>query len=131
MTIKTEITRTFDNNYVQVEVTPKNGDVHYYKLPANYADSFQKEYKETSKKHLWIDRLVTVVGVFGSVFLASLYTKKLENFTSKMIMEIGAGLLGGTCTAYICEVFNKKSHDNMLNKYSAKQIHYDDNNPAK
>ena len=127
MSITTAVTRRFDNNYVQVDITPKNGDVKYYKLPEAKADSFQKEYVQNSKDQYWKDTAITIGSIFGTIILAALCTKKIENSTLRMAIGIGGGLTGGLGSSVICEKLNENSHKKLLKKYNAEQLDYSKN----
>ena len=127
MAITTAVTRKFDNNYVQVDATTRNGDTKYYKLPAAKADSFQKEYIQNSKEQWWKEVALTTVSVIGAIILASLATKKVESSAARMAVGVGAGAVGGIGSGFLAAKMNVNSHQKLLKKYGAEQLYFEEN----
>lgn len=127
MAITTAVTRKFDNNDVQVEVTSKRQELRYYRVPANNADSFQREYKKNSSKMPWINTGLTLGAIVATIVPVSLLTNKIESRSIRMVLGVLAGLTGGIGSMYLGSEIEAKSHKKLLNKYNAQEIDYSEN----
>lgn len=126
MAITSSVTKNLDNNYVQVEIQSKNRETMYYKVPENKADSFQKEYKKNSKKMPWINTGLTLGAIILAVFPMSLLTQKIEQKSLRMAIGVIAGIIGGVGSMYLGTEIESKSHKNLLKKYNAEKINYEE-----
>ena len=124
MAITTAVTRKMDNNYVQVEVKARKDDVRYYKVPEQYADTFQKEYVANSKKMSRLSNLMFFLSFPVTVGLSYLCTKKLDNKNLRMAIGVCAGIIGGVGTSYAGVNMTTKNHKAFLEKYNSEEIDY-------
>ena len=122
MAISSAVTRKLDNGYVQVEIGPMNREPHYYKVPESKADEFQHEYKSNSKKVNLASAGIMFAAVAATLFPTAYFTKKVENRTLKTFLQIGAGILGGVCSMFVCNKIEMNSHKKLLDKYNAALI---------
>ena len=117
MTIKSAVTKRFDNGYVQVEIESKRQDTRYYKVPEAKADMFQRVYKNNSKKMPWINTGLTLGAIVATIFPIYLLTKKLQSKSARTLIGVLAGLTGGIGSMYLGANIEANSHDKLLKKY--------------
>lgn len=125
MGVNTEITRRFDNNYVQVDITAKKSPTRYYKVPVQNADKFASEYKKQDKKITIATNTFFGIGVLAGTIIASTITKKLSK---SKILQYLVGTLGGIGGAigsvFLSGDYIEKKQNKLLKEYGAKEIFY-------
>jgi len=124
MAVTTAVTRKFDNNFVQVEVKAKKDEPRYYKVPADKADSFQKEYVANSKKMRRLSDAMFFLSFPVTIGLSYLCTKKIESKNLRMLIGVIAGIVGGVGTSYAGVNMTIKNHKEFLEKYNSEEIDY-------
>jgi len=125
MNFTTQITRTFNDNTVQVEIKSKKGDNRYYKVPADKADSFQKEYIKNSKKTYNRSLFANFASAVGAVAIAVMATGNMASKFWRGAISLASGLVIGTFVSVTGHKSAIKSHKEMLEKYNASELHYD------
>ena len=125
MNFTTQITRTFNDNTVQVEIKSKKGDNRYYKVPADKADSFQKEYVKNSKKSYNKSLIANFLAAVGAVGVALVATESMTNKLWRGGISLVSGLIIGSFVSITGHKIAVKSHKEMLDKYNASELHYD------
>ena len=129
MNFTTQITRTFNDNTVQVEVKSKKGVNRYYKVPADKADSFQKEYVKKSKKSYSSALLANFAAAAGAVAIAVIATGSMASKLWRGVISAVSGLVIGTFVSVTGHKNEVKSHKELLNKYNASELHYNNKLP--
>ena len=124
MTLTSAITKKFDNNYVQVEISSNKQESVYYKVPEDKADAFQREFIQYSKKTPWISMGMTLGAITALIVPVSFLTKKIASRTARMFLGTLAGLTGGVGSMYLGTRMQEKNYSKMLNKYDAQELDY-------
>ena len=125
MSVEATVSKQLDNNFVQVDITSKNANPKYYKVPAKTADSFMKTYKKQEQKSLMISNVSFALSCVTGCFLTNALTKK---FIKSAFAKYTVNTLGGIALsiATMLGVGNMLSSQkqNMLQKHGAQEISY-------
>ncbi len=124
MGIDTKITRQLDNNYVQVDVTSKKTEPRYFKVPAQKADSFAKNYKKTDKRISYLTNTAFVVSTFAGCIGANMLTKNMANKTLKFVLCTAAGIGGAIASIFATSSYIESQQDKLMKTHQAKEIYY-------
>ena len=124
MALTTEVTKKFNNGYVQVTVNSKNNGSKYYKVPENRADEFQAEYKKNKKKLNWSTTGIMLATIAAVLTPVAFFSKKIENKTYRTLLGIAAGVVGGIGSMLVTNKIEMNSHAKLLKKYNASTIDY-------
>ncbi len=125
MSVSASITRKLDNNYVQVDITSKKTEPHYYKVPELNADRFCKEFQKTDKQMSRLSDFSSIISTIAGCVIIGLITKKLGG-AARMVLGILGGIAAGFGSTFVCSDIMNKKYDQMLAKYGAEEIDYDD-----
>lgn len=125
MAVDLKISRKLDNNYVQVDVSSKNMQTKYYRVPQNKADSFCANYKKNDKSMNFKSNAAFIGAAFAGCIGASFLTKNLKS-AAKFAIGIVSGVVCGTAATYGMAGAMEKSYKNLLATHGAEQIFYDD-----
>lgn len=122
MGLQSTITHRFDNGYVLVEIGSRNKEPHYYTLPENKADEFQREYKKNSNKLGWASAGVMLAAIAAVLTPVALTTKNIQNKFARNALGVAAGIAGGIGSMFINYKLETNSHQKLLKKYDAKIV---------
>ena len=124
MAVHPHITRTLDNNYVQIDVNSKKAPTRYFRVPKTLADEFCKSYKKRDKRDTLISNGVT----FGSGILACAaiypFTRKIGS-TARMTLGIIGGIAAAIGSTILANKIMIPKHEKFIKSFNAEEIYYD------
>ena len=118
-----QITRTLDNGYVQVEVSPPNKPVRSYKLPTENAEHFCNNYDKNGKKMRVLSDLLTFSFAMLGFYAANKLSKNLSKALN--VLSIAVGCIGlSTLGTFIGTKITASNYKKFMNEHKAEEIKY-------
>lgn len=124
MSISVKITKPLENGYNQVDAEYSSGYKRYYKVPKNNSKIFAQEYKLQEKKLNTYTNIAYFVSVFAGVLGASLFTRKIEGWMKKFMIQFTSAISLTALTMFGMNEYSKSNHDKLMKKYDSKEIFY-------
>lgn len=123
MSVDIKVTRRLPNDYVQIDVTPKNADTRHYKVPIDKADSFTADYKKYDSKTRTNATILSTCMMLAGGFAGAIIPKLLKGkgFFSIIFGVVGA-LAGDVCATTITSKNMQKNEAALLKANDAKEF---------
>lgn len=130
MAVDIKVTRKLPDNYVQVDVTPKNMETRHYKMPADQVDSFTASYKQYDSKTRVNSTVLLVLMVLAGAFTGTIIPKLLKaNTLFRVIGGVIGAFAGDIGSTMITAKNMEKNETALLKAHGAKELIYNKPNP--
>lgn len=123
MSADVKITKQLDNNHVQIDITGKNVQPRYYKVPNNKADYFVKTYEKQSKNISTLSFIALITASLAGVLAVRPFTKKLDSLP-KFLLNTTGGIAGAVLGSLGVAQYMENSQDKLMETSNAQEIYY-------
>lgn len=124
MAITTNITRTLNNGYVQVDSTEKNGYKRFYRVPQRNAKVFAKELEHQEKNLKIVSNVTFFASILAGVFGAAHFTKNMESRLIQFLIQTSSAIALALLSAIGFNMYAQSKEINLLKEHQAKEIFY-------
>ena len=124
MAITTEVTKQFENGFVQLDTTYKNGYKRYYKIPQKNADIFAYKLKQHEKNTVIGSNIVFFASIIAGIAGASYFTKNMDNSIKKFLINTLSAMGFATISSFGFGKYSQNKELNLQKSYQAKEILY-------
>ena len=121
MTIKINISKNLNNNFVQVDVETKNTPKRSFKVPEANADKFCNAYKQYNKEETIFSSIRVMAPILLVTGLSNYFGKNLGN-TWRWLLGLGSGIITSIGAVYLNTNILLKKEAKLLNQYNAEEI---------
>ena len=124
MAVTTAITKSLDNNCVQVDIKSKKGYTRYYKVPKQNARRFADEYKKQNKTLSICADVGFFASIIAGVLIAAHYTTNMNSRLKQFGIQTASAVGLSLPTVLGFSYYTEQKQQDLINRYNAREIFY-------